>query len=172
VPQNTFRHLAGLFAASFLIAAVPAHAAYKCVSNGRTTFQQFPCADGATQTVVRPSEEPVEPAAAKPMDLPSPSSDQEKLDALQSERLRRESSHALRDKLAEFSRSQAVCERDYGVVFSKGPGAAASITGAVYPQNVADASANQAAVHCISRVNELQQQISVLRQQCEMRKCE
>ncbi|MDM0106026.1 hypothetical protein QTH97_13870 [Variovorax sp. J22R24] len=155
------------------LAGMPAFAMFKCIADGKTTFQELPCTAGARQTEIRSQYEAQEPEMAPTVAAPStPTSDQLKLDSMESERLRREAAYALRDKLAEFTRYQASCERDHGVIFTRNADASRSITSAVYPQNVNDASANMAAARCIAKVNELQQQLGALRLQCAARKCE
>ncbi len=155
---------------------LPAAALYKCLAGGKTTFQEQECAPGEKQTVIRVPYDARETdtAASGTTAMPSPAStpDQDKLANMEAERLRRDAAYALRDKLTQYDNQLASCERNFGVVFSRvGTGASRTVTGAVYQQGVF-ADANQGAVRCISRTNELQQEVATLRQQCAARNCE
>ena len=157
--------------------ASPAFALYKCVANGKTTFQEQECQSGEKQTQIRSQYDPPDPAAAFTPTVSVPStavsaSDQDKLANMEAERLRRDAAYALRDKLAQYNNQQAACERNFGVVFSRtGVGTNRSVTGAVYQQSIY-ADANAGAARCIARINELQQEVGALRQQCAARNCE
>lgn len=155
---------------------MPATALYKCVAGGKTTFQEQECAPGDKQTVIRSQYDThdTDTAAAPTMSPPSSvsASDQDKLANMEAERLRRDAAYALRDKLAQYNNQQDACERNFGVVFSRtGTGTNRSVTGAVYQQSTYGA-ANAGAVRCITRTNELQQEVGTLRQQCVARNCE
>ncbi|RZL92550.1 MAG: hypothetical protein EOP76_11315 [Variovorax sp.] len=158
-----------------LLATVPAQAMYKCVADRKTTFQEQPCQPGAVQTVIRtPSAE----ATAEPVAAPAPmaaasaatgSTDQEKLDVMEAERLRRDAAYVLRDKLAQLANQQASCERNFGVSFSRG-GPNGSISGAVFQQSTLGET-NAAASRCIARTNAIQQEVGAARAQCVLRGC-
>lgn len=157
-----------------LLAAVPAQALYKCVADKKTTFQEQPCLPGAAQTVIRtPSMEPPAEEAAAPVPSAAPAAtgatDQEKLDVMESERLRRDAAYVLRDKLAQLANQQASCERNFGVNFSRG-GPNGSITGAVFQQSTLGET-NAAASRCIARTNAIQQEVGAARAQCVLRGC-
>lgn len=168
---NICRSLPSLLAALVLLIAAPASAMYKCVLNGKTTFQEQACVDGAKETIIKSTQKDTEPDAA-PTSAPTVATDQEKLDVLESDRLRRETAYALRDKTVEFTNQQVLCERTFGVVYSRSGDAARTISGATYPQFPNDPTNNAAAARCIARTSELQQQLGVLRAQCATRKCE
>lgn len=164
-------------AALLLSCMAPASALYKCMLDGKTGFQELPCAPGARQTIIRSAQEAAEAEPPPPTisvnPIPAPpTTDQDKLDVMESERLRRDAAYALRDKVNELANQQTFCERNFGVIFSRNADANRTISGAVYPQNVNDSAANAAAVRCISKANELQRQLGALRLQCETRKCE
>ena len=157
-----------LLIAGTLVAA-PASAMYKCVLSGHTSFQEQACPSGAVQTTIRSAqgiEEAPSPAAAAPG-----LSDEARLAEYERARRRRDAEYALRDKLAQLSSQQAYCERSAGVTFSRTASGTRSITGAVYVQSDS-ATVNAAAVRCIARINELQQEVGQLRQQCAVRRCE
>lgn len=168
--------LASVLALTF---ASPASALYKCVAGGKTTFQEQECKSGEKQTLIRSQYDAPDPDSTfKPtVSVPSSSSavstsDQDKLANMEAERLRRDAGYALRDKLAQYNNQQAECERNFGIVFSRmGSGTNRSVTGAVYQQSIYP-DANAGAARCISRTNELQQEVGALRQQCAARNCE
>lgn len=158
-----------------LLPAMPTQAMYKCVADKKTTFQEQPCQPGAAQTVIRsPSPEAPAEAAATPVPMAAASAaagptDQEKLDVLESERLRRDAAYVLRDKLTQLANQQASCERNFGVSFSRG-GPNGSITGAVFQQSTLGET-NAAASRCIARTNAIQQEVGAARAQCVLRGC-
>jgi hypothetical protein len=166
-----------LTSALALTFASPASALYKCVAGGKTTFQEQECQAGEKQTQIRSQyDAPDADAAFTPtVSVPSTAvstSDQDKLANMEAERLRRDAAYALRDKLAQYNNQQTACERNFGVVFSRtGVGANRSVTGAVYQQSIYT-DANAGAARCIARINELQQEVGALRQQCAARNCE
>lgn len=49
------RRITAALAAAIAILSSPAHAVYKCVINGKTTYSQEPCADGARQIDTTPA---------------------------------------------------------------------------------------------------------------------
>jgi hypothetical protein len=140
---------------------------YKCVSGGRTSFQEQPCDPAARQTVL-PHAAP--PEAAPRTTEPAQPSDQDNVDALEAERLRKEAEFALRDRSMQLANQVALCERTHGVVFSRGTDGNRSITGATYPLPTAG-EVNAAATRCIARANNLQQELSRLRANCVARGC-
>lgn len=178
-----------------------AEAVFRCLQQGRVSFQDEPCPSGAVQSSVRlpgasepgdidrqdpsrvdgtTSNNPLEPslpsAAAR---LPTPPSEgavdpqqQERLDILRSERARREAADSVRDLSARSGNQQAVCERYFGVTFSRNADPQRSVNGATYPQNPLDPAAGAAAMRCIGRVNELQQQLAAARAQCSLLRCD
>ena len=148
-----------------ILIGAPAQALYKCVVDKATSFQEQACPMGALQTVIRT------PAAGTPDEKPAAAdlTDQEKLDVMESERLRRDATYLLRDKLAQLANQQALCERNFGVSFSRG-GPNGSITGAVYPQSTMGET-NAAAARCIARTNAIQQEVGAARAQCLARGC-
>lgn len=157
-----------LLIAAMLVAA-PASAMYKCVQAGQTSFQEQACPSGAIQTTIRSA--PVDEDAAPPAASAPRLSDEDRLAEYERDRLRRDAEYALRDKLAQLANQQAYCERSAGVTFSRNASGTRSITGAVYVQSDS-ATVNAAAVRCISRINELQQEVGQLRQQCAVRRCQ
>ncbi len=135
---------------------------YKCVSGRSTTFQERPCDSTERQSVI-----PSAPAAEVAIPT-TPPSDQQRLDGLEAERLRKEAEFAVRDKAAQLASQVGVCERVHGVVFSRGNDR--SLTGATYPQTQS-ADSNARAARCIARANDLQQQLARLRGDCIARGC-
>lgn len=159
-----------------LLASMPAQAMYRCVADKKTTFQEQPCQPGAVQSVIRtqaaeaPPESAVAPVPTAAASAATGSADQEKLDVLESERLRRDAAYVLRDKLAQLANQQASCERNFGVSFSRG-GPNGSINGAVFQQSTLGET-NAAASRCIARTNAIQQEVGVARAQCAARNCQ
>ena len=160
------RHV--LPAAAILIAA-PAFGMYKCVMGGHTSFQEQACPAGAVQTLIRAAQLNEEPLS-QTTPPPRPT-DEDRLADYERDRLRKDAEFALRDKVAQLASHQAYCERSAGVTFSRNATGTRSINGAVYVQTDS-ATVNAAAVRCIARINELQQEVGQLRQQCAVRRCE
>lgn len=167
-------HALALGFALTTVLSVPANAVYKCILDGKTTFQELACPAGTVQSTIRPQSTvrmESEGGTSLPTDAANPGqSDQEKLDVLESARLRRDAAFALRDKVAQLANQQALCERNFGVIFSRG-GPNNAITGAVYTQG-AMGDTNLPAQRCIARTNELQQEVGTARAQCAARNCE
>lgn len=160
------RHVLAIVA---MLLTAPAIGMYKCVMGGHTSFQEQECPSGAAQTSIRSA--PVTEGLAPPA-VPAPQlTDEDRLADYERERLRHDAQYALRDKLAQLASQQAYCERSAGVTFSRNSAGTRSITGAVYVQSDS-ATVNAAAVRCIARINELQQEVGQLRQQCAVRRCE
>lgn len=147
--------------------AFAADGAYKCVRQGKVAYQEQPCDAGAAQTNISAGHAVEPPPASAPIEV----TDEDKLAQFEIERLRRESLTALQRARAQLAGQQTRCERESGVVFSRKPGSEQSLTGATYVQTDSPA-ANAAAVRCIGRANELQQEVGRLRQECADRRCE
>lgn len=158
-----------VLAVAAMLVAAPAFGMYKCVMGGHTSFQEQACPSGSVQTPIRSApvnEQPTVPATPAPQ-----LTDEDRLADYERDRLRNDAQYALRDKIAQLASQQAYCERNAGVTFSRNGAGTRSITGAVYVQSDS-ATVNAAAVRCIARINELQQEVGQLRQQCAVRRCE
>ncbi|RYZ11513.1 MAG: hypothetical protein EOO24_06175, partial [Comamonadaceae bacterium] len=133
-----------------------ADAVFRCLQQGRVSFQDEPCPNGAVQSSVRlpgasepididrqdpnrlnatASKNPLDPVSPSTAGITDPAQQQERLDIARSESARREAADTLRDLSTRSSNQQAVCERYFGATFSRNADPQRSINGATYPQN-------------------------------------
>lgn len=155
-----------LITALLVLAAQPSWALYKCVENGKTSFQETQCAGTQGQTVLKPAYVPeaarVEPGAKSRTEVAA--------EALEQERLRRESEYAVRDKRAELARFRDKCAAEVRAINDNRFGWNNNLAGATRSQAEAQAAQAQAAL-CTSQAQQIEGELNDLRSQCLARKC-
>jgi Domain of unknown function (DUF4124) len=139
----------------------PAWAIYKCAVDGKTTFQDGPCADARTQTKITPMVAPPPPA-----DAPQRPSIAEQNRVYENERLARDI-QARQNRLANF---RAHCSNEVQAIAANRFRYNDNLTGAMLGQG--DAAAAQArATDCNTQAQGMQSEIDDLRRLCAERGC-
>lgn len=155
-----------LITAMLVLAAQPSWALYKCVENGKTSFQEAPCAAAQSQTVLKPAYAP-EAAPATPA---AKSRTEQAAEGLEQERLRRESEYAVRDKRAELARFRDKCAGEVRAIADNRFGWNNNLAGATRSQAEAQAAQAHAAM-CDTQARQIEGELNDLRSQCLARKC-
>ncbi|BEP50538.1 DUF4124 domain-containing protein [Variovorax sp. V116] len=156
-----------LLLASSAILCAPAWGMYKCVVDGKTSFQETPCAGAQAQTKLK---EQYAPPVATAAPSPSALSDQEKLATAERERLRRDAEYALRDANAAVSNHRAACDREQQYILGDKVRSNNNLAGAVRDQSIS-AEAQAAATRCDTRARELLAQVESARKRCDQLGC-
>ncbi|MDP9919043.1 cell division septum initiation protein DivIVA [Variovorax boronicumulans] len=155
-----------LITALLVLATQPSWAMFKCIENGKTSFQETPCANVQGQTVLKPQY-----TAETPVSAPDAKSRTEvAADALEEERLRREAEYAVRDKRAELARFREQCAAEVRAINDNRFGWNNNLAGATRSQAEAQAAQAQAAA-CDLQARTLESELAYLRSQCLARKC-
>jgi len=156
-----------LLAAIVLVASQPSWALYKCVSAaGPTSFQELPCEGAKTSTTIKAAIEPEKlgTAPARPSLV-----DQSK--ELESERLRRGTEFALRDRRAQLASHQARCDNRVRDIAANRLGFNNNLAGATRSQAEATA-ASAHATNCDTQSRQIEGEIAELQRQCAAQKCD
>lgn len=154
-----------------VLVASPSWAMFKCVVDGKTSFQEQPCAAGQAQTKLTPQYAPSPAAAPIPVDRPTAlEATQDALAKLEQERLRHETEYALRDKRAELDRFRARCDAEVRAIAARRNGFNDNVAGAMRGQAEA-AAAGAFATNCQTQARALESEVEDLRRQCTERRC-
>ncbi len=129
--------------ATWLVAALITHPAaagmYKCVEDGKTVFQDRPCAGSGSAITVTPANSTVAPENASGKVQPEPRSVTKLRDnvrTLESERKQRELAYAIRDAEREVDAYQAQMDRELAALQQKKILAANNLAGATWEQSI------------------------------------
>jgi len=172
-----------LIALLLILSTQSSWALYKCTgAGGSVSFQEQPCERAQAQTAIKPLVEAPKMGApsfaegtmqsSAPGAAPSagrPSIDEQNRQ-YEAERLRRDATYALRDKLAELDRHRAYCDRQQRVILANRERANNNLAGAMYEQSIAT-EASAAATRCDTRGRDLQAEVEEARRQCTARGC-
>jgi hypothetical protein len=145
----------------------PAIAISKCTGpDGKTVFQDAPCAGKGEKVVVKPAsgEAPQQATAA------GASSEgqrlQQQLNQMQSERRRRDLEIALPNAYAERASHSAACDQELSALRAKKAMANNNLAGATWQQSLSTEMAAVAS-RCETRNNNITTNIEALRKECQ-----
>jgi len=145
-----------------LFAASPSWAIFKCTVDGKTAFQDAPCAGGQA---IKPLYEPEKIGAAPPRAIVPQSGE-----SLEQERLRHETEYALRDKQVQLNNFRAKCDAEVKAIAANRRGFNDNVAGAMRGQ--AEAAAAQAyATNCATQSRTIEADLEDLRRQCAAQGC-
>lgn len=146
-----------------LMLTSPAWAIYKCTVDGKTSFQEQPCAAGNKQTEIAVNAPP-------PMSAAGDTRVQDAAAGLEKERLRHEAEYALRDKQNDLDNMQQRCARVVAAISANRDGFNNNLAGATRAQAEAQAAQAQA-TSCNTAVQALQAQVDTLQRRCDTMGC-
>lgn len=159
-----------LVLAALVILSTPSWAVFKCTVDGRTSFQEQPCADARGQTAVRTQYEAdkigATPAAAA---APRPTV-QQQVATLEKERLATDMAQKVSAKQDQLTSYRLRCDAQVRAIANNRQGFRDNLTGAT----LANAEANAATAHatnCATQTQALQSELDDLRRQCTAMGC-
>lgn len=151
------------------LTASPSWALFKCVADGKTSFQEHPCERASGQTSIKAQ---YAPAAfnATPDSTPRARTPQELVAIMELERLRNEAEYALRDRNVRLSNHRAQCDADVRALAANRNGWNNNLAGATRSQAEATA-ASAHATNCDTQARQIEAEIVELRRVCAERAC-
>lgn len=155
--------------AAIAIAAMPSWAVFKCTVDGRTSFQEQPCADARGQTSVRTQYEADKIGAAPAAVAPRASLQQQSAIA-EKERLAIDMAYRVRDKQVQLRDYRLQCDTQVRALADNRKGFNDNVAGATR----ANAESNAATAHatnCGVQAQALQSELDDLRRQCTAMGC-
>lgn len=149
--------------------STPSWALYKCVADGKTSFQELPCERAQGQTSITPQYAPLGLSAAPEVSTRA-RTPQESVAALEKDRLRTETEYALRDKTERLSNHRARCDAEVRALSANRNGWNNNLAGATRSQAEATA-ASAHATNCDTQARQIEAEIGELRRECVVRAC-
>lgn len=154
---------------ALMLTATPSWALFKCVAEGRTSFQEQPCERTSGQTSIKPQYAP-EALTTSGASAPRARTPQELVATMELERMRNEAEYALRDRTIQLTNHRMRCDAEIRSMAANRNGWNNNLAGATRSQSEATA-ASAHATNCDTQARQIEADIVELRRTCALRAC-